>query len=56
MRTKTSATYYKTNDYANVTKVYEEYIGFRTGSNHKKRRKTKKKTRFPKKYVENTDL
>ena len=26
----------------NVTKVYEEYIEFGTGSNHKKRRKTKK--------------
>ena len=25
-----------------LTKVYEKYIEFRTGSNHKKRRKTKK--------------
>ena len=47
MRTKTPDTYYINNDYTNVTEVYEEYIKFRTGSNHKKRRKTKK-TSFPK--------
>ena len=38
-----------------LTKVYEKYIEFRTGSNQKKRRKTKK-TKFPKEYVENTNL
>ena len=43
MRTKTPDTYYINNDYTNATtEVYEEYIKFRTGSNHKKRRKTKK--------------
>ena len=35
-------TYYINNDYSNVTKVYEEFFEIRTGSKHKKRRKTKK--------------
>ena len=35
-------TYYINNDYTNVTKVYEEFFEIRTGSKHKKRRKTKK--------------
>ena len=43
VRTKTCDTYYVNNSYTNVTKVYEEYIEFRTGSNHKKCRKTKNK-------------
>ena len=42
MRTKTPETYYINNDYTNVTKVYEEYMEFRTGSNHNRRRKTKR--------------
>ena len=47
MRTKTRDTYYINNGYTNVTKVYEDYIKFGTGSNHKKHRKKKKKS-FPK--------
>ena len=39
---KTRDTSYINNSYADVTNVYEEYIEFGTGSNHKKRRKTKK--------------
>ena len=35
-------TYNISNDYTNVTRVYEEFFEIRTGSNHKKRRKTKK--------------
>ena len=42
MRKKTRDTSYINNSYADVTNVYEEYIEFGTGSNHKKRRKTKK--------------
>ena len=42
VRTKTCDIYYVDNSYTNVTKVYKEYIEFRTGSNHKKCRKTKK--------------
>ena len=34
----------------------KEHIEFRTGSKHKKRRKTKKKKSFPREQVENTDL
>ena len=54
MRIKTPDTYYINNDYTNVTKVYEEFIKVRTGSKHKKRRKTEKNS-FPKEYIENTD-
>ena len=54
MRTKTSDTCYINNYYTNVTKVFEEYIEFRTGSNHNRHRKTKKS--FPKEQVENADL
>ena len=39
---KTPETYDINNDYTNVAKVYEELIEVRTGSKHKKRRKTKK--------------
>ena len=42
MRANTRDTYCIDNGYKNVTKVYEEYIEFGTGSNHKKRRKTKR--------------
>ena len=42
MRTKTPDTYYVNHDFTNVAKVYEEYIEFRTGSKHKKRRKIEK--------------
>ena len=47
--------YYTNNDYPSVTKVHEDYVEFRTGRKHKKRRKTKK-TSFPKEQIENTDL
>ena len=47
MRIKIPETYYINNDYTDVTKVYEELIEIRTGSKHKKDRKTKK-TSFPK--------
>ena len=40
-------TYYINNDYTNITTVYEDYVKFRTGRKHKKRRRTKK-TSFPK--------
>ena len=33
--TKTPDTYYINNDYTNATKVYEDYIKFKTGSKHK---------------------
>ena len=55
MRIKIPETYYVNNDYTNVTKVYEELIEIRTGSKHKKHRKTKK-TSFPKEQIENRDL
>ena len=42
VRIKTPETYYISNNYTNVTKVYEELIEIRTGSKHKKRRRTKK--------------
>ena len=48
-------TYYINNDYTNITTVYEDYVKFRTGRKHKKRRRTKK-TSFPKEQVEHTDL
>ena len=35
-------TYYINNDLTNVRKVYEEFFEIRTGSKHKKCRKTKK--------------
>ena len=47
MRTKTRDSYYINNGYTNVIKVYECGIEFGTGSNHKKRIKTKKIS-FPK--------
>ena len=52
---KTLDTYYKNNDYTNIRKVYKEFIEIRTGSKHKKHRKTKR-TSFPKEQTENTDL
>ena len=42
MRIKICDTYYINNSYTLITKVYEEYIEFGTGSNHKKRGKAKK--------------
>ena len=48
-------TYNISNDYTNVTRVYEEFFEIRTGSKHKKRRKTKKIS-FPKEWIENADL
>ena len=39
--------YYVNNDYTDVKKVHEDYVEFRTGRKHKKRRKTTKSI-FPK--------
>ena len=42
MRTKTPDTYYINHYFTNVAKVHDEYIEFRTGNKHKKRRKIEK--------------
>ena len=55
MRTKTSATYYKTNDYQMLQKFMKSTSDSEQAVITKSVERLKK-TSFPKKYVENTDL